>query len=80
MGSVLTTKLFWVDTLERSVKTVAQAVVALLGSGAMGLLDVDWQATLSVSLLAGVVSVLTSIASAGSGNSASLVVDLKEKK
>lgn len=47
--------------LVRAVKTVAQTAVALIGSGAIGLLDVDWIAVLSASALAGVVSVLTSI-------------------
>lgn len=81
MASVLGTKLFWADAVERAVKTVAQTIVALLTSGVVGILDVNWVETLSVAGLAGVVSVLTSIASAGTGNSASLVVDnVKEKK
>lgn len=47
--------------LVRAVKTVAQTAVALIGSGAIGLLDVDWIAVASASALAGVVSILTSI-------------------
>lgn len=56
-------KRFWQATAERAVKTVAQTAVALLGTGAIGLLDVDWVQVASVSALAGIVSVLTSIGS-----------------
>ena len=79
--SALNDKLFWLDTAERAVKTVAQTMVALLtADGVLDLVSVDWGMMLSVSGLAGLISVLTSIASAGSGNSASLVVDAKVKK
>lgn len=78
--SALANRLFWADTLERAVKTFAQTAVALLSAdGMLGILNINWGDTLSVSALAAVVSVLTSIASAGSGNSASLVVDAKPK-
>ena len=46
----------------RAVKTMAQTAVALLGTGAVGILEVDWVAVLSASALAGVTSILTSIA------------------
>lgn len=46
----------------RALKTVAQTAVALIGTGAIGILDVDWIAVLSASVLAGIVSILTSIA------------------
>lgn len=52
---------------ERAVKTVAQAGVALITANATGLLDVDWMQLASVSGLAGLVSILTSIASAPFG-------------
>lgn len=45
----------------RAVKTVAQTAVATIGSAAL-LSSVDWRVVLSASLLAGVLSVLTSIA------------------
>lgn len=54
-------------TAERAVKTTAQAAVALITANATGLLDVDWPQLASVSGLAGLVSILTSIASAPFG-------------
>lgn len=45
----------------RAIKTVAQAAIATIGSAAM-LGSVDWRLVLSASALAGVLSVLTSIA------------------
>lgn len=81
--SVLTTKVFWADAIERCIKTIAQTMVALLtASGVLGLLDVNWVTLLSVSGLAGLISLLTSVASAGSngGNGASLVVKATDIK
>ena len=46
----------------RSIKTMAQAAVALIGTNAIGLTEVDWLAVGSASLLAGLVSILTSVA------------------
>lgn len=80
MSSVLATKLFWADTIERSVKTFAQTSVALLtASGVLSLFTVNWGDLFAVAGLAALISILTSIGSAGSGNSASLVVDNVEK-
>jgi hypothetical protein len=45
----------------RAVKTVAQTAVALIGTNAMGVTEVDWIGVASGAVLAGVVSVLTSI-------------------
>lgn len=80
--SALTKPVFWADTTERAIKTIAQSMIALLtASGVLGIVDIDWKAMVSVSALAGLVSVLTSIASSGEGNSASLVIDnIREKK
>ena len=51
----------WVKAAIRAVKTVAQAAVAGIGTAAaMG--AVDWKYVLSASVLAGVVSMLTSVA------------------
>jgi len=46
----------------RAVRTVAQTAVALIGTGMIGMLDVDWVRLISVASLAGIVSLLTSVA------------------
>ena len=54
-------KQYWDYAGERAVKTVAQAALATIGVGAMGVFDVDWLNVVSVAALAGVVSLLTSV-------------------
>jgi hypothetical protein len=61
-------KAFWVDAFDRAVSTIAQAAVAVLTANVTGLLDVDWVQIASVSGLAGAVSVLTSVAFRGKGD------------
>lgn len=46
----------------RAAKTVAQTAVGMLTGNMVGVMDVDWIAVASVALMAGIVSVLTSIA------------------
>lgn len=65
MASIASTS-FWAASAERALKTTCQVAVSLLAVGTTGILDVDWLNVLSVSALAGVVSVLTSVASAAS--------------
>ena len=45
----------------RAIKTVAQTAVGVIGASAV-LSDVDWRVTVSAAILAGVVSILTSVA------------------
>lgn len=45
----------------RAVKTVAQTAAATIGTGAV-LSDVNWQFVLSAAILAGLLSLLTSVA------------------
>lgn len=45
----------------RAVKTMAQTAVAVIGTGAV-LSAVDWKMVLSASIVAGIVSILTSVA------------------
>lgn len=54
-------KTFWKAAAIRAVKTVAQTAVSLLGVGAV-MSDINWPQVASASLLAGILSVLTSIA------------------
>ena len=63
MRPYMTTQEFWASTFERAVKTFAQAAVALIGTGAAGVTELDWQQIGSVSLVAAIVSILTSLAS-----------------
>ena len=53
---------FWSYAGERAVKTVAQTAIAFLGSGSVGLFTIDWAGLASVSLGAGLLSILTSVA------------------
>lgn len=55
------TKEFWKAALIRAVRTIAQTAVATIGT-TMVMEDVNWIMVGSASLLAGVLSVLTSIA------------------
>lgn len=48
-------------TLIRAIKTICQTAVATIGT-AVVLTDVNWQYVISASLLAGVLSILTSVA------------------
>ena len=63
--SILTRE-FAVDTLERAVKTFAQALLAVLAVGTP-LWDIPWTEALGIAATATVISVLTSVASAGLG-------------
>lgn len=73
------TKTFWKDTAERAVKTFAQSMVAVMTAGATGVFDVDWVNALSVSLLATLVSVLTSIGSGTVGDQSASMLKLDEE-
>lgn len=53
--------MFWKATAIRAIKTICQTAIATIGS-AMVITDVNWQMVVSASLLAGLLSVLTSIA------------------
>lgn len=46
----------------RAVKTMAQSALAVIGTGTIGLMEVDWLNILSITLMAGVCSMLTSVA------------------
>lgn len=60
MGN-LSSKKFWSAALVRAIRTIAQTAIAAIGTSKL-ILDVDWRYMLSASLLAGVLSILTSIA------------------
>ena len=70
---------FLKDTAERAVKTFAQSMVAVMTAGATGVLNVDWVNALSVSLLAMLISVLTSIGSGTVGDQSASAINLNKE-
>lgn len=56
----MNSKEFWMAALNRAVRTVAQTAVATIGTAAL-MSQVNWTAVVSASVLAGVLSILTSI-------------------
>lgn len=56
------------DLAERAIKTFCQALAATLTAGAVDLISVPWTGALSAAGLAALLSVLTSVASAGFGD------------
>lgn len=61
------TTVFWKDAAERAIKTIAQTLLALwlVGDVAFNALSVDWTEALGIAVGAAILSVLTSIVSAG---------------
>jgi uncharacterized protein YqhQ len=53
---------FWKATGIRALRTMAQTAVAVIGVSAKTMSDVNWGLVISASILAGILSVLTSIA------------------
>jgi hypothetical protein len=58
---------FWRQTIERAVKTGAQFLVAVVGAEQFNLLEADWQAMLATVGTGVALSILTSIATSGFG-------------
>ena len=58
---MLKDKSFWKAAFVRAIKTIAQTALSLLTVG-QAVLDVDWLNVISVSAVAGLISILTSIA------------------
>lgn len=61
------TAYFWKSTLERAIKSFAQALLAVVGAGQVGVLEVAWAPALSTAAMASILSVLTSVGSAKVG-------------
>ncbi|PJN38992.1 holin [Streptomyces sp. CB02959] len=61
----MNTSAFWKATAERAVRTFAQALVAILGANATGIVDADWPGALSAAGMAAALALLTAIATSG---------------
>lgn len=70
---MLTSKAFWASAGERAIKTVAQTALAILGTDQLiSALEVNWVEVGGVALLAGILSLLTSIAIPGADTKAAI--------
>lgn len=63
----LTTTRFWAATFERAVRTFAQTLIATLGLDTTDILHVPWERGLALAGAAALLSVLTCIATTGTG-------------
>lgn len=61
LGVKLTSKDWWSAAAVRAIKTIAQTAIATIGTSFV-LEDVNWVTVCSASLLAGILSMLTSLA------------------
>ncbi|MFV0528314.1 MAG: holin [Lachnospiraceae bacterium] len=57
----LTNTVWWEAAATRAVKTIAQTAIAMIGTAVI-ISAVDWKVVVSASLLAGLLSLLTSLA------------------
>lgn len=61
---MVASKAWLLGALERALKTMAQTLIALIGTEAVGITSLDWPSLLSVAATATLLSVLTSIVNA----------------
>ena len=54
-------KTFWQCAVNRAIRTVAQTAIATIGSSAL-LSEINWPVVASASCVAGILSILTSVA------------------
>ncbi len=67
MTRPLFTATFWLDALERAVKTAAQTLLALVGVNVTDVASLNWQEMAITTAVSTGLSVLTSIVSSGIG-------------
>lgn len=70
MSSQLASKEFWKDTADRTIRTMAQTAIAACGTATV-IKEVDWKGVAGTTLLAGILCVLTCIATSGSDDTIS---------
>ena len=61
MSHEILTPAWWAAAAIRALKTIAQTAVATIGTSAV-ISEVNWLAVVSASILAGIISMLTSLA------------------
>lgn len=59
---IIFTKAFWVATLTRSVRTFAQGMVGAIGTGTIGITDINFPQAISIGAGAAIVSILMALA------------------
>jgi hypothetical protein len=57
------TKSFWLDAIERSIKTACQVAAAAIGTTGVGITALDFMGIASVAATAALFSILTSVGS-----------------
>lgn len=67
-GSFLTSRLFWVESLERAVKSAAQGALLAVGADQLNVLSLDASVVGGFAGGAALLSLLTSLASGGIGS------------
>lgn len=67
MARPLFTGSFWLDAVERAVKTAAQTVLGLIGTNVTDVTSLDWQEVGIAAAFTTGLSILTSIVSSGIG-------------
>lgn len=60
MLSDIKNKKFWQATAIRAIKTICQTAIATIGTGKL-VSEIDWKVVISASVVAGILSVLTSV-------------------
>lgn len=56
------TKSFWKSAAIRALRTFCQSLVALIGTDAVSIIDIEWPVVLGISATTALLSILTSIA------------------
>ena len=59
---------FWRDASERTVRTMAQTLLALLGNEMLNVVALDWGQIVSITIGAGLIAVCTAIVATGVGD------------
>lgn len=67
----MNTKKFWLATLQRVIRTFAQALVSCIGVGAFDIVHFAWSRSLSVSGGAALLSLLTCVIASTTGDPSS---------